>query len=146
MRMRIKKHRWYPHILKNKDPLIFSIGWRRFQSVPVFVTEDQNERTRMLKYTPKFGVLLRRLLRATVPADDVVHLHPAARRQDIALPDRRERHDRRAESELQSDEETEADRRAVPDIQEHGVRQEDVQLGAGGRKVRRREATNHQRH
>ena len=55
MRMRIKKHRWYPHILKNKDPLIFSIGWRRFQSVPVFVTEDQNERTRMLKYTPKFG-------------------------------------------------------------------------------------------
>ena len=55
MRVKIKKHRWYPHILKNKDPLIFSIGWRRFQSVPVFTTEDQNERTRMLKYTPKFG-------------------------------------------------------------------------------------------
>lgn len=55
MRIKIKKHRWYPHILKNKDPLIFSIGWRRFQSIPVFTTEDQNERTRMIKYTPKFG-------------------------------------------------------------------------------------------
>jgi len=55
MRVKIKKHRWYPHVLKNKDPLIFSIGWRRFQSIPVFTTEDQNERTRMLKYTPKFG-------------------------------------------------------------------------------------------
>ena len=56
MRVKIKKHRWYPHILKNKDPLIFSIGWRRFQSLPVLTTEDQNERTRMLKYTPKFGM------------------------------------------------------------------------------------------
>lgn len=55
MRVKIKKHRWYPHILKNKDPLIFSIGWRRFQSIPVLTTEDQNERIRMLKYTPKFG-------------------------------------------------------------------------------------------
>ena len=70
-------------------------------------------------------------------------MHPAARRQDIALPDRHERHDRRAESELQSDEETEAGRRAVPDIQEHGVRQEDVQLGTRGRKVRRREASDY---
>ena len=55
MRVKIKKHRWYPHVLKNKDPLIFSIGWRRFQSIPVLTTEDQNERIRMLKYTPKFG-------------------------------------------------------------------------------------------
>lgn len=55
MRVKIKKHRWYPHVLKNKDPLIFSIGWRRFQSIPVLTTEDQNDRMRMLKYTPKFG-------------------------------------------------------------------------------------------
>lgn len=30
IRMRLKKHRWFPKVLKNKDPLVFSIGWRRF--------------------------------------------------------------------------------------------------------------------
>jgi ribosome biogenesis protein BMS1 len=30
IRVKIKKHRWYPHILKNKDPLILSMGWRKF--------------------------------------------------------------------------------------------------------------------
>lgn len=52
IRMRIKKHRWHPRILKANDPLIFSIGWRRFQSLPLFSTQDDNERHRYLKYTP----------------------------------------------------------------------------------------------
>ena len=30
MRVKIKKHRWYPHILKSRDPVTFSIGWRKF--------------------------------------------------------------------------------------------------------------------
>jgi ribosome biogenesis protein BMS1 len=45
--------RWYPKTLKTNDPLIFSIAWRRYQSMPVFSTEDQNDRHRMLKYTPE---------------------------------------------------------------------------------------------
>ena len=53
MQLRLKRHRWYPKILKNKDPLIFSIGWRRFQSMPVFAIKDNNERHRMLKYSPE---------------------------------------------------------------------------------------------
>lgn len=49
---RVKKHRWHPKTLKTNDPLIFSLGWRRFQSVPVYAVADQGGRRRMLKYTP----------------------------------------------------------------------------------------------
>lgn len=51
--MRIKKHRWYQNILKSNDPLIFSIGWRRFQSLPMYCREDPDERLRFTKYTPQ---------------------------------------------------------------------------------------------
>ena len=53
IRCRFKKHRWHKKILKCNDPLVFSIGWRRFQSIPVYSTEDQNGRFRYLKYTPE---------------------------------------------------------------------------------------------
>ena len=53
VRCRFKKHRWHKKILKCNDPLVFSIGWRRFQSIPTFSTEDDNKRHRYLKYTPE---------------------------------------------------------------------------------------------
>ncbi|GMI42333.1 hypothetical protein TrCOL_g8852 [Triparma columacea] len=53
IRCRFKKHRWHSKILKCNDPLIFSVGWRRFQSCPLLSTEDQNDRHRYLKYTPE---------------------------------------------------------------------------------------------
>jgi ribosome biogenesis protein BMS1 len=51
MRIRILRHRWFRRLLKTRDPLLFSVGWHRFESVPVFCVEDSTGRHRMLKYT-----------------------------------------------------------------------------------------------
>ncbi|OMJ28534.1 Ribosome biogenesis protein bms1 [Smittium culicis] len=49
---RIKRHRWFGKILKTGNPLVFSSGWRRFQSIPTYALNDRIK-TRMLKYTPE---------------------------------------------------------------------------------------------
>jgi ribosome biogenesis protein BMS1 len=54
MKIRLGKHIWHPKILKTNDPIILSIGWRKFQTTPIYCVEDKNYRLRMIKYTPKY--------------------------------------------------------------------------------------------
>lgn len=51
--VKIKKHRWYKKILKSKDPVIISMGWRRFQTMPLFAKLEDDLKYRFLKYTPE---------------------------------------------------------------------------------------------
>lgn len=53
IKARLRRHRWHKKILKTNDPLVLSLGWRRFQTLPVYTTSDSRTRTRMLKYTPE---------------------------------------------------------------------------------------------
>lgn len=53
MQARLKRHRWHKKVLKTRDPIVVSIGWRRYQTTPVYAIEDRNGRHRMLKYTPE---------------------------------------------------------------------------------------------
>lgn len=49
---KVKKHRWYKKLLKASDPLIISMGWRRFQVMPIFAKVEDDMKHRYLKYTP----------------------------------------------------------------------------------------------
>jgi len=55
MKLKLEKHLYYPKILKSNDPIIYSIGWRRFQTTANLCVDDKHQRLRAIKYTPKFG-------------------------------------------------------------------------------------------
>ena len=92
MQLRLKKHRWHRKVLKTRDPLLVSVGWRRFQTVPVFALEDSNGRQRMLKYTPEHMHCLAAVWGALAPPGcGMLALAPAADKQVRGRERERER-------------------------------------------------------
>ena len=51
--VKFKRHRFYRNLLKTNDPLIVSLNFSKYQTVPYFCRKDLGQRMRMLKYTPK---------------------------------------------------------------------------------------------
>ena len=53
IQVRVKKHRWHKKVLKTRDPIVVSLGWRRFQTVATYSMEDNKGHHRAIKYTPE---------------------------------------------------------------------------------------------
>ncbi|PRQ48778.1 putative ribosome biogenesis protein BMS1/TSR1 [Rosa chinensis] len=67
MQTRLKRHRWHKKVLKTSDPIVVSIGWRRYQTIPVYAIEDRNGRHHRVKYTPEHMHCLAMLLGPLAP-------------------------------------------------------------------------------
>ena len=52
--VKIKRHRFYQRKPKSGDPMIVTIGWRRFQTIPIFFNEERGGKLRYMKYMPDF--------------------------------------------------------------------------------------------
>lgn len=53
MKLKVIRNRFYERLLKSRDPLVFSVGWRRFQSIPIYFNMEDEKRARFMKYTPR---------------------------------------------------------------------------------------------
>ncbi|KAI3895557.1 hypothetical protein MKX03_025831 [Papaver bracteatum] len=51
MQVRLKQHIWHKNMLETKDPIIVSVGWRRYQTTPIYY-QVSHGRHKMLEFTP----------------------------------------------------------------------------------------------
>ena len=83
----VEKHRWFPEILKTRDPLNSSLGWWRYQSLPIYAVEDHNRRIRLCTCTAVRPCGIRTSLLACLPSRP----QPAARQPITQLAQIRSR-------------------------------------------------------
>ncbi|MCL7048306.1 hypothetical protein MKW94_009594 [Papaver nudicaule] len=53
MQARFKQHSWHMKSLKTGDPIIVSVGWRRYQTKPIYAQEAGGNRLHRIHYTPR---------------------------------------------------------------------------------------------
>ncbi|KAI3847185.1 hypothetical protein MKW92_052015 [Papaver armeniacum] len=55
MQATLTRHSWHSKLLKTEDPIIVSIGWRRYMTIPIYAMKSDiyPGRLQMLDYTPK---------------------------------------------------------------------------------------------
>lgn len=85
LKARILKHRFYSSILKSGDPLIVSIGWRRYQTLPLYAIQDPNDRLRALKYTPPYDYCQAIFYGVFVPQDTGVICYQSMNERQTGL-------------------------------------------------------------
>ncbi|KAI3861925.1 hypothetical protein MKX03_004433 [Papaver bracteatum] len=50
---KLELHSWHLKLLKSKDPIIVSVGWRRYQTRPIYALDDCYGSYRLLRRTPQ---------------------------------------------------------------------------------------------
>ncbi|MCL7023540.1 hypothetical protein MKW94_021344 [Papaver nudicaule] len=54
IKVKLERHSWHLKLLKSKDPIIVSVGWRRYQTSPIYALKGRHHgRYRLLRRTPK---------------------------------------------------------------------------------------------
>ncbi|KAI3834763.1 hypothetical protein MKW92_029559 [Papaver armeniacum] len=51
VQVRLTQHIWHKNMLETKDPIIVSVGWRRYQTTPIYYQVSHGRR-KMLEFTP----------------------------------------------------------------------------------------------
>ena len=140
--VKFKRHRFYRNLLKTNDPLVVSLNFSKYQTVPYFCKKDFGQRLRMLKYTPKHDFCLAVFYGNYVPPQTGVIAFQSISKEQVNRRRGREQvpgfghgGGHRLLELVRHQEEAEAGRGAHQDSEEHGLREGHVHLGPGGEQV-----------
>ncbi|XP_026382148.1 ribosome biogenesis protein BMS1 homolog isoform X2 [Papaver somniferum] len=53
IQVKLKRHSWHTKLLKTKDPIIVSVGWRRYQKRPIYAFKGRHGSYQALNHTPE---------------------------------------------------------------------------------------------
>ncbi|KAI3832318.1 hypothetical protein MKW92_029959 [Papaver armeniacum] len=70
MQARLKQHRWHLKLLKTREPIIVSVGWRRYQTRLVYAQEDNG--LHLIDHIPKYADCLAMFWGPLAPQDSGV--------------------------------------------------------------------------
>ncbi|KAI3878039.1 hypothetical protein MKW92_027550 [Papaver armeniacum] len=76
---RLKQHSWHLKLLETRDPIVVSVGWRRYQTRPVYAQEGDGNRLHQIHHIPNHTDCLAMFWGPLVPQDTgIVAVHNLA--------------------------------------------------------------------